>query len=543
MIGHAPLRVRIQHDPLFPSSTNERARRDGGSTDIYTIGHHVIDWIETHCVLTESHYAGQPFVLMDWQRRALLELFEVVPAEDEAFTTGYRPKHRWALIGIPKKNGKTELCAALALFFVIGDDEPSPLVVCAAAADEQADLVFGAARRMCEWSDTLQSVTTCFESEIEVPSKKGARLKRVAASAGTQDGKNVYAAVIDELHEWKLKKQRDTWDILTQGGGARRTPINVQITTAGNDEETICFEQYEHAQRVIHEGDDFDPGFYAVWFEAPADCDHKDLSVLPACNPSFGLILQEPFYEDMLTKRSEAVYRRYFLNQWTEAEEIWEAAQLWDQLPSSVTLDTLDPDKPIFVGMDKGRRNDSSAVIVTQWTELDGEPAIAWVSKVWENPYPFHDARHNKWSFPTAELEQYCRELYERFPEPAMQNDEDEWMPGPAFGYDPHMLDRSAELLEGDGLHMVEYPQTDARMVPASSAMFDLVKRGLLLHDGHPTVRKHVRSVVAKEKERGWRISRPTGSRKHIDACVAGAMSVFLATMRQREEADKPGVW
>lgn len=85
---------------------------------------------------------------MAWQKALILALFEINQA------TGLR-RFSWALWGVPKKNGKTELAAALALYFLIGDGEPSPLVACAAASDGQADLVFGAAKTMCEMSPTL----------------------------------------------------------------------------------------------------------------------------------------------------------------------------------------------------------------------------------------------------------------------------------------------------------------------------------------------------------------------------------------------------
>ena len=216
--------------PSTPSSSRTKTR-----------GFHVIAWIETHCVFTTGEWIGKPFVLLPWQKRLILELFELRP-------DGLRLK-RWAYIQVAKKNGKSEMAAALALYFLIGDGEPSPLVIIAAASDEQADLVYGAARRMCELSPTLSQITECFDKEILVPSIPGAKLQRVAAVAGTNDGKNIHAVICDELHEWQGPKGEAVWNVLTNGTGARRQPMVIQTTTAGFDLETICGRQYQYAQR------------------------------------------------------------------------------------------------------------------------------------------------------------------------------------------------------------------------------------------------------------------------------------------------------
>jgi phage terminase large subunit-like protein len=141
------------------------------------------------------------------------------------------------LIGVPKKNGKPELAAALGLFFLLADGEPAPLVVCAAASEEQAYLGFEAAKTMCSLSPYLAAVTERFQKEILVPSIPGAKLKRVAAAAGTNDGQNIPAVICDELHEWTGDKGEKVWTVLTNATGARQQPLVLQITTAGYDLE------------------------------------------------------------------------------------------------------------------------------------------------------------------------------------------------------------------------------------------------------------------------------------------------------------------
>ena len=174
--------------PEFPSSTSAKARRHfdrtGQPLELFTTGHYVIDFIENHCVLTDSHYAGQKFALMDWQKRYLLEQFEVHQVDDV-----WKRVKRWGLVGIPKKNGKTELGAGVGVYLAVDDDEPSPKVVCAAASDDQANLLFGAATKIVEWSPTLSQFAEPHHKHIEFDTGDVApgELRRVAAVSGSND--------------------------------------------------------------------------------------------------------------------------------------------------------------------------------------------------------------------------------------------------------------------------------------------------------------------------------------------------------------------
>ncbi len=465
-------------------------------------------------MFTNGEWIGRPFRLLPWQKRLLLSLFEIDP-------DGLR-RYRWALLGVPKKNGKTELAAALALYFLIGDGEPSPLVVCAAASEEQADLVFGAARRMAELSPTLSRVTARFDKEILVPSIPGAKLRRVAASVGTNDGQNIHAVICDELHEWAGAKGEAVWHVLTNGTGARRQPMVFQITTAGYDLETICGQQYTYGQRV-NAGEVADRRYYFEWSEAPEGADHRDPKVWAAANPSYGVIVHPAFFEDQL-KKPESVFRRYFLNQWTASEESWLPPRAWLDCEASVGLD---PSLPIYVGIDAARTHDSSAVVISQ--PRDGR--IVQRAKVWDNPYQPEDARHDAWRLELAVIENYLLELFEAYPAPAAAAEKDgPKARGPAFYFDPWRFDRSAELLVGKGLNMQEVPQTDSRMAPACMAYYDLIATKVIAHDGNVTFARHIAAASRKDvSDRAWRLTKPRGSRKKIDAAIAGAISAYFA--------------
>lgn len=497
-------------------SSKRPKRRAARKARQATKGFEVIRWIEIHCVHTQAQWYGQPFRLLPWQKRWILRLFAVGP-------DGLRIV-RWALLGVPKKNGKTELIAALGLYFLLGDGEPAPLIVCAAASDEQADLVFAACKTMCKLSPTLRLATQPFEDEILSPSN-GGKLKRVAAAAGTNDGPNIYVALLDELHEWQGAKGRQIWNVLTQGGGVRRQPLVVQITTAGFDEDSICWEQYDYGSRVAS-GEIDHPSFLFQWEQAPESADWKSPKTWQLANPSYGTLVQPAYLEEQMRVKAEAIFRRYFLNQWTDAVDIWIPNEWWDPLLEKRLKP--DPSKPAYVGIDVGLNHDSSAVMIAQRLPFKRRIRTLIWGRIWENPYPPNTRLHAEWKLELVEVRNYLAEIRERFPEPAAEVD-GRAVPGPAFGYDKFFFEESAQELERAGFNMVDWPQNDSHMVPASQALYQLIKDGELAHSGDPALRRHIRNVTPKETLRGYRISKPRGSRKHIDAAVSSAVAAKLS--------------
>jgi phage terminase large subunit-like protein len=202
-----------------------------------------------------------------------------------------------------------------------------------------------------------------FEDEIQCPSLPGSKIKRVAAAAkktsSNLDGKNIYVVICDELHCWEGPSAKVVWDTLTNGGATRLQPMVLQITTAGFDEETICGEQYEYGKSRRRRRRGHRPRYFFWWVEAPDGADHTDPADHRGVQPeSFGHIMQLEFYLDQLTKKTEAVFRRYFLNQWTEASESWLGRPVGSLGRPQVQFD---PDLPSWTGTDASTKHDSTA--------------------------------------------------------------------------------------------------------------------------------------------------------------------------------------
>lgn len=452
-----------------------------------TQGLEVIRWIEKHCCFTQAQWYGEPFKLLPWQKVLIAELFET---DDAA-----RRRYRWAYISVAKKNGKTELMAAIALWFLIASGEPSPLVVCSAGSDDQADLIFGAAKTMAQESSTLKQVCECFEGEIQVPSIPGAKLVRVAAASrkhsSNLDGKNVYVVICDELHVWEGEKGEIVWGTLTRGTVARREPMIIQITTAGFDRESICWKQYQHALKVIQDPD-YDPAFYAYVKEAPEGADWQDAELWEQVNPSFGAIMHEGFYRDQMTKQPENEFRRFYLNQWTRSAESWLPPGAWEACKGDATIP---PDARVWLGVDVALYHDSTSVAIA-WPRDDGRIAVQ--ANVW---------RPDDNKIDLAEIMAHIRDLADQF---SVQG----------VVYDPRFFDYPAAVLMDEGIPMIEVPQNVERMVPACGYAWEQIVAGNIVQPGDPTLDDHVLSAAQRPGERGWTLSKGKSKRK-IDACIA----------------------
>lgn len=196
---------------------------------------------------------------MDWQEQIIRDLFGILKPN------GYR-QFNTAYIEIPKKNGKSELAAAVALLLTCGDGEQRAEVYGAAADRQQASIVFDVAAdmvRMCPALNKRVKILASQKRLIYEPTNSFYQV--LSAEAYSKHGFNVHGVVFDELHS---QPNRKLYDVLTKGSGdARMQPLFFLITTAGTDTHSICYEVHQKAQDII-DGRKIDPTFYPVIFGA-----------------------------------------------------------------------------------------------------------------------------------------------------------------------------------------------------------------------------------------------------------------------------------
>lgn len=276
---------------------------------------------------TTGKFARQPFNLRPWQEQFIRELFKVDSA------TGLR-QYRTCLLMLPRKNGKSEIAAAIALYGLMADVPPEigGQVYSAAADREQASLVFNVAAQMVRNDPELSAACEIVDSQKRIVHRKsGSVYRAISADAHTKHGFNASMVIYDELH---AAPNRELWDVLTTSQGARLQPLTLAISTAGYDRHSILYELYEYARKV-RDGVVDDPTFLPVLYEAPKDADWTDEQVWHAVNPALGDFrsLEEMRIAARRAKEipsAENAFRRLYLNQWTEQASRWIQMPSWD---------------------------------------------------------------------------------------------------------------------------------------------------------------------------------------------------------------------
>jgi phage terminase large subunit-like protein len=317
----------------WPADRIERVARTGvpgydawRGADRFTFSHatarRYLEFIESCCTFTAAAWAGQPFILQDWQAAIVANLFGWLKAD------GTR-RFRKCLIFIARKAGKTELAAAIAIALLYIDGEKTPEIVCAAGNAEQAETMFKAASAMVNQEDELSSRSRISRRAIE-STTNGGILKVINSASTTKHGANLHAALVDELH---VHKSADLLDVLETSMKARRQAMTIITTTAGDSEESPAYEAYHYASRV-RDGLADDPEFLPVIYEAPKDADITSLETWRAAMPSLGVTVPIEDYQRELHKAQQIpryanTFKRLSLNQWVESATAWIGVEDW----------------------------------------------------------------------------------------------------------------------------------------------------------------------------------------------------------------------
>lgn len=487
------------------SSVSSKRRK---APDLPTYGPLAAAWMEANLVHGEGDLFGQPFRCTNDQRQFLDKLLRYDPKSGRLIV-------RRALLGRAKGWGKTEFIAAAVLFFLAGPLAPTaPNIPIAAASFEQADLLFGTAKVMAT-EGPLKPFLEAYDTEILIRNAPG-RAFRVAAAAGTNDGGRPTVFAADELHEWSGGKAR-VFLVITNSIAKRRDGLVLMISTAGSQDSELLRSQYEYGVAVAS-GDIDDPAFLMDWAEADQALNPHDGPEVRAVMASQGNPHAEQFGTlEFIERRWHEVpeheWRRYFANQWWAPPlDSWLPPGAWAACEEAGTV--LDPDLPVWLGVDMALKHDSIAVVAVQ-PQPSGRFRVA--SKVW---FPSGDM------IDVAAVEAHLRDMHRRHEVREI-------------AYDPAYFERSAQALTDDGLPMVEFPQSAQRMVPACQVAYELICGGLVEHDGNAVLADQVLAAVPRETDSGWRISKGRSKRK-IDAAVALVMALARATAKPTEAVPAP---
>lgn len=445
----------------------------------------VLRFAERFCRHSKGRWKGRSVVLdEEWQRDVISHAYGVVDDAGKRWFTE-------VLVGIARKNGKSTMAAALALHGLVveGMTEGGMEVYAAAADKDQARIVFGEARRMVMNSPKLLRHVKVYANALEVPST-GAVFKVLSSDAKTKHGLNPGIVIIDELH---AHKDDDLYYTLTTGTDAREQPLTIIITTAGYDESSVCFERYEHGL----EGSD--DRFLFRWY-APEDSefDIRSFEAWVAANPSRWMQTPERHRARLAKKMPEARLRRLHFNTWTKADKLWLPAGGWGACRVKGTH--VPEGLEAMVAIDSAPKRDTT--VVALMAQLPDGRLLA-ESKIFK-------AKTSTGVVDWGAVREHVRALWRNYELLEVR-------------FDPYNFRESAAELEAEGIPMVEFPQTDTRMVPATTALSDAIVEKRLEHDCSPDVGKQMAAAATKETSYGPRLHKIKATRP-IDAAVALAM-------------------
>lgn len=490
----------------------------------------VLDFFRLYCTHVEGELAGKPLIPEPWQRRALRDAFGWKNKSD-----GSR-KYRLIWNAVPRKNGKTTLAGGVGLYLTFADREPGAKVFSAATEKDQAALVYDTAVAMVKASPDLSDRCEIFKRSLYV--RKTHAVWRVLSGHPKKSGLNPSGVIFDEVHE---QADRKLWDILRTAMGARKQPMTWAATTAGFDEQSICFELHELARRV-RDGVIDVPTLLPVIYEADEKDDWTSEATHRKANPNYGVSVKADFMvaeceTAMKTPAYQNSFKRFHLNIWTRQNELWMPRDRWDACRSPFPRGPL-AGQICFGGLDLSSTEDLAAWVKV-FPVLDADSGL------------FHFFIHPRFWLPKANIRKK-QDLdgvpYQLWAQQGFL----ELTEGDYVDYDfiRRGIVRDGELYEvkeiavdrwnaaqiitqltGDGFTMVPFGQGFASMAGPTKQLMDTVLKRTLHHGGNPILDWQASNVAVQTDAAGnWKPNK-AASKKRIDGMVALVMALGRASV------------
>ena len=508
-----------------------------------------VAFIESLCH-TKGTWAGKPFELIDWQEQIIRDLFGTLKPN------GYR-QFNTAYIEIPKKQGKSELAAAVALLLTCGDGEERAEVYGCAADRQQAAIVFDVAADMVRMCPALSKRVKILASQkrlIYTPTNSFYQV--LSAEAYSKHGFNIHGVVFDELH---TQPNRKLFDVMTKGSGdARMQPLYFLITTAGTDTHSICYETHQKAKDIIA-GRKIDPTFYPVIYGADESDDWTDPKVWKKANPSLDITVgidkvKAACDSAKQNPGEENAFRQLRLNQWVKQAVRWMPMEKWDKCAFSVDEDELEG-RVCYGGLDLSSTTDITAFVLVFPPSLGGASSVPrlgdgfatsccpplddedkyiilpyfWIPEdnltlrvnrdhvpydVWERQGFLQTTEGNVVHY--GFIEQFIERLGERF------NIHE-------IAFDRWGAVQMVQNLEGMGFTVVPFGQGFKDMSPPTKELMKLVLEQKIAHGGHPVLRWNMDNIFIRTDPAGNIKADKEKSTEKIDGAVATIMALDRA--------------
>ena len=507
---------------MLPTSHYDKAKAD-----------RAVKFIENLCH-TKGKWAGKRFWLLPWQEQLIRDIFGIVKPD------GYR-QFRTAFVEICKKVGKSELAAAVALYLLYADNEPSAEVYGAAADRQQASIVFDVARQMVEMSPALLKRSKLMTATKRIVNYGNSGYYQVlSAEVGGKHGFSVSGLVFDEIH---TQPNRQLYDVLTKGSSdARQNPLHFIITTAGTDRHSIAYELHTKAVDIL-EGRRVDPTFYPVVYGLKDDEDWEDEANWYKVNPSLGYTvdierLRDAYREAKQNPADEVTFKWLRLNMWVSSTVAWIPDAIFMKGNEEIDLAALEG-RDCYGGLDLSSTGDITALVLMFPPRDEDEKYILlpffWVPEetipqrvkaasvpydIWERQGYLLSTEGNVIHYDF--IEKFINDLAEKYH--IVEIAVDRWN-----------ATQMIQNLEGDGFTMVPFGQGFDSMSGQTKDFYRLLMEGKIVHGGHPVLRWMAGNVVVDTDPAGNIKVTKAKSKEKIDGIVAAIMALDRCIRNQTE--------
>ena len=498
---------------MLPTSHYDKKKADRAVTFIENLCH------------TKGKWSGTRFWLLPWQEQLIRDIFGIVKAD------GNR-QFRTAFVEICKKVGKSELAAAIALYLLYADNEPSAEVYGAAADRQQASIVFDVAKQMVEMSPALMKRSKLMAATKRIVNYGNAGYYQVlSAEVGGKHGFSVSGLVFDEIH---TQPNRQLYDVLTKGSAdARQNPLHFIITTAGNDRHSIAFELHTKAVDIL-EGRRVDPTFYPVVYGLKDDEDWEDEANWYKVNPSLGYTvdierLRDAYREAKQNPADEITFKLLRMNMWVSSTTAWIPDAIYMRGNEPIDMDALEG-RDCYAGLDLSSTGDITALVLMfpprDMTEKYIVLPFFWVPedtiprRVKANSVPY-DVWEKQGHILATEgnvihydfIEKFIYDLAEKYH--ILEIAVDRWN-----------ATQMIQNLEGEGFTIVPFGQGFSSMSAPTKEFYRLLMEGQIIHGGHPVLRWMAGNVVIDTDPAGNIKVTKAKSKEKIDGIVAAIMAL-----------------
>ncbi|MCT2917072.1 terminase large subunit [Limosilactobacillus fermentum] len=507
-----------------------------GSTYNEDAADFAVSFIECLCH-TKGTWAGKPFELIDWQEKIIRDIFGTLKPN------GYR-QFNTAYIEIPKKQGKSELAAAVSLLLCCADGEERAEVYGCAADRQQATIVFDVAADMVRMNPALKKRVKILASQKRIIYQPTNSFYQVlSADAYSKHGFNVSGVIFDELH---TQPNRKLYDVMTKGSGDARTqPLYFLITTAGTDTHSICYEIHQKALDIMS-GRKHDPTFYPVIYGSKESDDWTDPSIWKKANPSLGITVsidkvKAAFNSAKENPAEENTFRQLRLNQWVKQSVRWMPMDKWDACAFPVDERALEG-RVCYGGLDLSSSTDITAFVLVFPPEDESEGFTIlphfWIPednvdlRVRRDHVPY-DIWKKQGYLETTEgnvihygyIEQFIDDLGKKY------NIRE-------IAFDRWGAVQMVQNLEGLGFTVVPFGQGFKDMSPTTKELMKLTLEKKIAHGGHPVLRWMMDNIFIRTDPAGNIKPDKAKSTEKIDGVVATIMALDRAIRNEGETGD-----